>query len=86
MHLIPKSTAFLYKRHNFKEKGQISCETTINDELIHVVIAGIQKKRRSSTLVSEKRFMKMPIITDISLYQKFNNGAGLILSDFETIL
>ncbi|MGE7765677.1 DUF3906 family protein [Peribacillus sp. NPDC096540] len=65
-------------------------EVTIKEELIHVIIAA-DSDEKAFQLVDielEKRFLKMPEVDDISLYEKrkINNGAGYVLSEFETIL
>ncbi|MFE4241452.1 DUF3906 family protein [Peribacillus butanolivorans] len=65
-------------------------EVTIKDELIHVIIAA-DSDEKAFQLVDielEKRFLKMPEVDDISLYEKrkINNGTGYVLSEFETIL
>ncbi|KON69472.1 DUF3906 family protein [Peribacillus butanolivorans] len=65
-------------------------EVTIKEELIHVIIAA-DSDEKAFQLVDielEKRFLKMPEVDDISLYEKrkINNGTGYVLSEFETIL
>ncbi|MFB7641148.1 DUF3906 family protein [Peribacillus butanolivorans] len=65
-------------------------EVTIKEELIHVIIAA-DSDEKAFLLVDielEKRFLKMPEVDDISLYEKrkINNGTGYVLSEFETIL
>ncbi|MBK5441901.1 MULTISPECIES: DUF3906 family protein [unclassified Peribacillus] len=65
-------------------------EVTIKEELIHVIIAA-DSDEKAFQLVDielEKRFLKMPEVDDISLYEKrkINYGTGYVLSEFETIL
>ncbi|AXN36974.1 DUF3906 family protein [Peribacillus butanolivorans] len=61
-------------------------EVTIKEELIHVIIAA-DSDEKAFQLVDielEKRFLKMPEVDDISLYEKrkINNGTGYVLSEF----
>ncbi|AOH55086.1 DUF3906 family protein [Peribacillus muralis] len=65
-------------------------EVTIDDDPIHVVIVA-DSDEKAFQLVDvelEKHFLKMPDVDDISLYEKkkLKNGAGFVLSQFETIL
>ncbi|MFF2290693.1 DUF3906 family protein [Peribacillus butanolivorans] len=65
-------------------------EVAIKEELIHVIIAA-DSDEKAFQLVDielEKRFLKMPEVDDISLYEKrkIKNGTGFVLSEFETIL
>ncbi|MFD9627158.1 DUF3906 family protein [Peribacillus muralis] len=65
-------------------------EATIKQEPIHVVIVA-ESDDQAFQLVDielEKHYLKMPEVDDISLYEKrkIKNGAGFVLTDFETIL
>ncbi len=65
-------------------------EVTIKQEPIHVVIVA-ESDEQAFQLVDielEKHYLKMPEVDDISLYEKrkIKNGAGFVLTDFETIL
>ncbi|RRN67500.1 DUF3906 family protein [Peribacillus simplex] len=65
-------------------------EVTINEEPIHVIIVA-DSDEKAFELVDielEKHFLKIPEVDDISLYEKrkIKNGAGFVLSEFETIL
>ncbi|MGE7878927.1 DUF3906 family protein [Peribacillus muralis] len=65
-------------------------EVTIDDDPVHVVIVA-DSDEKAFQLVDvglEKHFLKMPDVDDISLYEKkkLKNGAGFVLSQFETIL
>jgi Protein of unknown function (DUF3906) len=65
-------------------------EVTIKDKPIHVIIVA-DSDEKAFELVDielEKHYLKMPEVDDISLYEKrkIKNGAGFVLSEFETIL
>ncbi|MBT2666987.1 MULTISPECIES: DUF3906 family protein [Bacillaceae] len=65
-------------------------EVTIKEKPIHVIIVA-DSDEKAFELVDielEKHFLKMPEVDDISLYEKkkIKNGAGFVLSEFETIL
>ncbi|WP_407406885.1 DUF3906 family protein [Peribacillus sp.] len=65
-------------------------EVTIKNELCHVVIVA-DSDEMAFQLVDielEKRFLKMPMVNDVSLYEKkqIKNGAGFVLTNFETVL
>ncbi|MFE5429907.1 DUF3906 family protein [Peribacillus simplex] len=65
-------------------------EVTIKEKQIHVIIVA-DSDEKAFELVDielEKHFLKMPEVDDISLYEKkkIKNGAGFVLSEFETIL
>jgi hypothetical protein len=65
-------------------------EVTIKEKLIHVIIVA-DSDEKAFDLVDielEKHYLKMPEVDDISLYEKrkIKNGAGFVLSEFETIL
>ncbi|TFH62831.1 DUF3906 family protein [Peribacillus frigoritolerans] len=65
-------------------------EVTINEKPIHVIIVA-DSDEKAFELVDielEKHYLKMPEVDDISLYEKrkIKNGAGFVLSEFETIL
>ncbi|MBO0998568.1 DUF3906 family protein [Bacillus sp. SD075] len=65
-------------------------EVTIKEKPIHVIIVA-DSDEKAFELVDielEKHFLKMPEVYDISLYEKrkIKNGAGFVLSEFETIL
>ncbi|CAH0137424.1 DUF3906 family protein [Peribacillus sp. NPDC101481] len=65
-------------------------EVTIKEKPIHVIIVA-DSDEKAFDLVDielEKHFLKMPEVDDISLYEKrkIKNGAGFVLSEFETIL
>ncbi|MGE7184423.1 DUF3906 family protein [Peribacillus sp. NPDC006672] len=65
-------------------------EVTIKEEPIHVIIVA-DSDEKAFQLVDielEKHYLKMPEVDDISLYEKrkINNGAGFVLSKYETIL
>ncbi|MFA1710744.1 DUF3906 family protein [Peribacillus frigoritolerans] len=65
-------------------------EVTIKEKPIHVIIVA-DSDEKAFELVDielEKHYLKMPDVDDISLYEKrkIKNGAGFVLSEFETIL
>lgn len=65
-------------------------EITIKEKPIHVIIVA-DSDEKAFELVDielEKHYLKMPEVDDISLYEKrkIKNGAGFVLSEFETIL
>lgn len=65
-------------------------EVTIKEKPIHVIIVA-DSDEQAFELVDielEKHYLKMPEVDDISLYEKrkIKNGAGFVLSEFETIL
>ncbi|MCP1494920.1 hypothetical protein J2Y73_004951 [Peribacillus frigoritolerans] len=65
-------------------------EVTIKGKPIHVIIVA-DSDEKAFELVDielEKHYLKMPEVDDISLYEKrkIKNGAGFVLSEFETIL
>ncbi|MES9739809.1 DUF3906 family protein [Peribacillus frigoritolerans] len=65
-------------------------EVTIKEKPIHVIIVA-DSDEKAFELVDielEKHYLKMPQVDDISLYEKrkIKNGAGFVLSEFETIL
>ncbi|PJN89811.1 DUF3906 family protein [Bacillus sp. mrc49] len=65
-------------------------EVTIAEVPTHVIIVA-DSDEKAFQLVDvelEKHFLKMPDVEDISLYEKkqLTNGAGFILTKFETIL
>ncbi|MGE7592102.1 DUF3906 family protein [Peribacillus frigoritolerans] len=65
-------------------------EVTIKEKPIHVIIVA-DSDEKAFELVEielEKHYLKMPEVDDISLYEKrkIKNGAGFVLSEFETIL
>ncbi|MCZ0874994.1 DUF3906 family protein [Peribacillus sp. AS_2] len=65
-------------------------EVTIKERPIHVIIVA-DSDEKAFDLVDielEKHYLKMPEVVDISLYEKrkIKNGAGFVLSEFETIL
>ncbi|MEY8757151.1 DUF3906 family protein [Peribacillus frigoritolerans] len=65
-------------------------EVTIKEKPIHVIIVA-DSNEKAFELVDielEKHYLKMPEVDDISLYEKrkIKNGAGFVLSEFETIL
>ncbi|MDP9740960.1 UNVERIFIED_ORG: hypothetical protein QFZ59_002790 [Bacillus sp. B2I3] len=65
-------------------------EVTIKKKPIHVIIVA-DSDEKAFDLVDielEKHYLKMPEVDDISLYEKrkIKNGAGFVLSEFETIL
>ncbi|MEE3952482.1 DUF3906 family protein [Peribacillus frigoritolerans] len=65
-------------------------EVTIKEKPIHVIIVA-DSDEKAFELVDielEKHYLKMPEVNDISLYEKrkIKNGAGFVLSEFETIL
>ncbi|MBD8135562.1 DUF3906 family protein [Peribacillus frigoritolerans] len=65
-------------------------EVTIKEKPIHVIIVA-DSDEKAFDLVDielEKHYLKMPEVDDISLYEKrkIKNGAGFVLSEFETIL
>ncbi|AZV59662.1 DUF3906 family protein [Peribacillus castrilensis] len=65
-------------------------EVTIKEKPIHVIIVA-DSDEKAFELVDielEKHYLKMPEVDDISLYEKrkIKNGAGFVLSEFETIL
>ncbi len=65
-------------------------EVTIKEKPIHVIIVA-DSDEKAFELVDielEKHYLKMPEVDDISLYEKrkIKNGAGFVLSKFETIL
>ncbi|UYY96556.1 DUF3906 family protein [Peribacillus frigoritolerans] len=65
-------------------------EVTIKAKPIHVIIVA-DSDEKAFDLVDielEKHYLKMPEVDDISLYEKrkIKNGAGFVLSEFETIL
>ncbi|MED4696395.1 DUF3906 family protein [Peribacillus frigoritolerans] len=65
-------------------------EVAIKEKPIHVIIVA-DSDEKAFELVDielEKHYLKMPEVDDISLYEKrkIKNGAGFVLSEFETIL
>ncbi|WP_063593649.1 DUF3906 family protein [Peribacillus frigoritolerans] len=65
-------------------------EVTIKEKPNHVIIVA-DSDEKAFELVDielEKHYLKMPEVDDISLYEKrkIKNGAGFVLSEFETIL
>ncbi|MGE6610686.1 DUF3906 family protein [Peribacillus sp. NPDC076916] len=65
-------------------------EVTIEEKPIHVIIVA-DSDEKAFELVDielEKHYLKLPEVDDISLYEKrkIKNGAGFVLSEFETIL
>ncbi|QOS89485.1 DUF3906 family protein [Peribacillus sp. JNUCC41] len=65
-------------------------EVTIKEKPIHVIIV-TDSDEKAFELVDielEKHYLKLPEVDDISLYEKrkIKNGAGFVLSEFETIL
>ncbi|CAH0225105.1 hypothetical protein ASG97_07925 [Bacillus sp. Soil745] len=65
-------------------------EVTIKEKPIHVIIVA-DSDEKAFDLVDielEKHYLKTPEVDDISLYEKrkIKNGAGFVLSEFETIL
>ncbi|MEX6702253.1 DUF3906 family protein [Peribacillus frigoritolerans] len=65
-------------------------EVTIKEKPIHVIIVA-DSDEKAFDLVDielEKHYLKIPEVDDISLYEKrkIKNGAGFVLSEFETIL
>ncbi|MET1179106.1 DUF3906 family protein [Peribacillus sp. NPDC094092] len=65
-------------------------EVTIKEKPIHVIIVA-DSDEKAFELVDielEKHYLKLPEVDDISLYEKrkIKNGAGFVLSEFETIL
>lgn len=65
-------------------------EVTIKEKPIHVIIVA-DSDEKAFDLVDielEKHYLKTPEVDDFSLYEKrkIKNGAGFVLSEFETIL
>ncbi|MED3760433.1 DUF3906 family protein [Peribacillus frigoritolerans] len=65
-------------------------EVIFKEKPIHVIIVA-DSDEKAFELVDielEKHYLKMPEVDDISLYEKrkIKNGAGFVLSEFETIL
>ncbi|MFF2857476.1 DUF3906 family protein [Peribacillus sp. NPDC058002] len=65
-------------------------EVTLKEKPIHVIIVA-DSDEKAFELVDielEKHYLKLPEVDDISLYEKrkIKNGAGFVLSEFETIL
>jgi hypothetical protein len=65
-------------------------EVTIKEKPIHVIIVADSDEKAFDLVDNEleKHYLKMPEVDDISLYEKrkIKNGAGFVLSEFETIL